>query len=306
MRMTQVPIPRSKDYEAFVLEEQLAEARKQADTAAKKQQKFLETNGDKISTLLSIASAVEAAETKTAFTAPSPRFAKECKSAKDSTTAENVKTAFEQARAWLKAKKGVVLSDGGITKIVTFADMNPGVDWSDSESFILAFTWLSQHRLFEDGDGERVPVVETPVAEPKPSVEDIERMELTDQTSIRKARQIVQADFTDAQQRVWQAFTDSLYKNFNGFMLTEEQALYVYNLMRRRNYSFLNPVDFDKARVQAVRDRVLPETLLYRPEKLELYIETHDINLPEVKAYIATENRLITQDALRERHIFGR
>jgi hypothetical protein len=304
MRMTSIPVPRSAEYKQFLLDEQLAEAKQQADAAAKKQQQFLEANGDKISTLLSIASAVEAAESKTAFAAPSPRFAKECKPAKDSTTAESVKTAFEQARASLKAK-GVVLNDGGIRKIVTFADINPGVDWSDPESFILAHYWLAKHQLYEDGDGERVPVV-TPVAEPKPSVEDIERMELSGLENDRKAKQLIQAEFSDEQQKVWQAFTDSLYKAFNGFMLTQEQSLYIYNLMRRRGYSFLNPVDYDSARVQAVRDKVIPESILYPQEALDLYIERNDVNDPEVKHQIVVRQRVINQDALRARHIFGR
>jgi hypothetical protein len=91
----------------------------------------------------------------------------------------------------------------------------------------------------------------------------------------------------------WAGFANSLYENFNGFMLTERQKETFYNTMLRRNLSLNRPADYDVCRVALVRSGGLPSHLLYPAEKLALEVEDADMNDRNVRQEFARQTRLL-------------
>ena len=219
-----------------------------------------------------------------------------------SQTAESTQKVFSDYIDKLPSRTGFKFSDP--TRLVLMAKVQwycGGVEISQGTLDTMLDTLL-KHSCFADGeveyDANWKVTSDTPIEVQPETRDDFCPVYEGDLATRQQA-------LNDEQQKVWQAFTDSVYRNLK-VMLNEEQKLYIYNLMRRRGYSFLNPREYDSARIQAVRDHVLDESLLYPLEALDMYIETHDVNDPEVKRQIVVRQRLINQERLNAMNIHGR
>jgi hypothetical protein len=209
--------------------------------------------------------------------------------------------AFAEYIASLTKRTGFKLNDDGVTRLLLLSKVEffHGIETTQA-TLDVALDALLQQTAFAEGEveyDEAWKATVTPV-ESKTTPKDLIPLYEGDLETRQQA-------LNDEQQKVWQAFTDSVYANLR-CMLNEEQKLYIYNLMRRRGYSFLDPREYDAARIQAVRDKVLPESFLYPQEALDMYIESHDINDPEVKHQILVRQRLINQERLNAMNIHGR
>lgn len=215
-----------------------------------------------------------------------------------SQTAESTQKVFSDYLDKLPIRTGFKFNDP--SRLVLMAKVQwfcGGVEISQASLDTMIDTLL-KHSCFADGEIEFDPSQKSAPVESKPASKDFIPLYEGDLETRQQA-------LNDEQQKVWQAFTDSVYANLH-CMLNEEQKLYIYNLMRRRGYSFLDPREYDTARVQAVKDHVLDESLLYPLEALDMYIESHDVNDPEVKRQIVVRQRLINQERLNAMNIHGR
>jgi hypothetical protein len=100
---------------------------------------------------------------------------------------------------------------------------------------------------------------------------------------------LIHRDFANC----WAGFANSLYENFNGFMLTERQKQTFYDTMVRRNLNLNRPADYDLVRVALCRSGDLPSHLLYPAEKLALEVEDADMNDFNVRQAFARRTRLL-------------
>jgi hypothetical protein len=212
--------------------------------------------------------------------------------------------AFAEYIASLTKRTGFKLNDDGVTRLLLLSKVEffHGIETTQA-TLDVALDALLKQTAFAEGEVEYDVswkiTPDAPVEAQPEAQEDFCPVYEGDLATRQQA-------LNDEQQKVWQAFTDSLYRNFNGFVLNRQQSLYIYNLMRRRGYSFLDPREYDATRIQAIRDKVLPESLLYPQEALDLYIESHDVNDPEVKHQILVRQRLINQERLNAMNIHGR
>jgi len=211
--------------------------------------------------------------------------------------------AFAEYIASLTNRTGFKLNDDGVTRLLMLSKVEffHGIETTQATLDVALDSMLKQE-CFAEGEIEYNEEWKTPTVAPI----GVQPETLDDFCPVYEGDLATrQQALNDEQQKVWQAFTDSVYRNLK-VMLNEEQKLYIYNLMRRRGYSFLNPREYDSARIQAVRDHVLDESLLYPLEALDMYIETHDVNDPEVKRQIVVRQRLINQERLNAMNIHGR
>jgi hypothetical protein len=120
---------------------------------------------------------------------------------------------------------------------------------------------------------------------PEATFDDIASTLSTQSDAGNKALRIaaVDAALTGEVRQTWAAFKESLYRNFNGFLLTDAQGLTFYRAMVERRANFLRPTDYDSTRVSLTRSGDLPAHLRFPHEQLQIDMETADLSDPEVR-----------------------
>jgi hypothetical protein len=189
------------------------------------------------------------------------------------------------------------LTDDDVSKLRAYLEvlrLNRNVTMSSLKSWDLGL-----ERLVNIGAmtvaGYEPPVAPTREPERAPFKQTIDELLASTSAETREGRAILVAAVTEDVisefNQCWQAFTESLYRNFNGFVLSETQRQHFYNTMVRRNLSFNRPKDYDAVRRALVAAGELPSHLVYEFEKIDAEMESADLSNMEVRREFARRSR---------------
>jgi hypothetical protein len=278
-----VTLRQKQEYAEFLRQEKAKEA---AATEAKRQ-------------------AAREQELATLYTSPSAELAKAAPSGiprlSEEILAVAIDNAFNRFREALAAE-GVTLSPSGDQKIANASSANAipnGINWTKPEAFRSLYNHMSNLGAFSDADRTitQQPQPVQPVQEKKLTLDDIS---LSTREGERLGKEIAFDEVTDQWAVTFRAFTDSLYRNFNGFILTDTQRRVFYDTMLRRGMDFTKPKDYDTVRVALVKSGDLPSHLLYPAEILDRDMESADLSNREVRQEFARRSRQLTQQQQRQ------
>jgi hypothetical protein len=188
------------------------------------------------------------------------------------------------------ASRGCALSDTGWARLGSYLAVlvyNRNISLASVDSWAIGLERLSSLGCFADGEitGYAAAVAAQEARKPKPVKPEPTFDELLDSVSgeSREGRKAlinaaVDAALTGEIRQTWSAFEESLYRNFNGFVLTRKQSETIYKAMISQGMNLLRPTDYDKVRVALVRSGDLPKHLLYPQEIICIDMESADMN----------------------------
>jgi hypothetical protein len=209
---------------------------------------------------------------------------------------------YDIVKAFLHTPPTDILSENSQRRFGLFcaAQVNSGVK-IDPESLRVIFNRMMSLGIFkgETTFQERTP--EPTVREDVPPAEPtLDELLATTSSETREGRRILREAVHKAAvygeyRETWAAFTDSLYRNFEGFVLSDSQEKTFYDTMVRRGMNFHRPADYDRVRISLVSSSDLPSHLLYPNERLELDMENADLNDRNVRREFARRSRALAQ-----------
>jgi hypothetical protein len=250
---------------------------------------------------------LRAAQREALFKVPSEELA-----AVTSQVPEYVEGSVDEVRSQIKSalhtvimelsRSGVTLRDSGRDKMVVVSRLNLTVDWRVAANWRKLYEHMSESGLnvFTDEDVSLPKKPEPPA--PTPTIDAILNQNNGETTEGRKRMvKAVEDTLINREWRnCWAGFANSIYYNFDGYMLNEREKQTFYDTMVRRNLSLNRPADYDTCRVALVRSGDLGKGfphLLYPSEILASQIEDADLNDREVRRQIAQRTRqLATQN----------
>jgi len=267
-------IRQRQEYAEFLRQEQ---AKEQAATEAKQQA----AREQSLSTLYTAASP----ELAKAAPAGIPRLSQEI-------LAVAIDNAFNRFRETLAAE-GTTLTEAGVQKLANASTVNAvpnGINWTKPESFRNLYDYMSDLGAFSNEDRT---VTRQPEPQPVQKKLTLDDVSLSTREGERLGKEIAFDEVTDQWAVTFRAFTDSLYRNFSGFILTDPQRRAVYDTMVRRGMDFTKPKDYDRVRVALVKSGDLPSHLLYPQEALDHWTESADLSNLETRKELARRSRQI-------------
>src|SRR5882762_7462071 len=214
---------------------------------------------------------------------------------------KDIREAFDTLRLEL-SERGVTINPVGMEKIRRVVELNSSIDITKVENWRVLYSHLDDLNVFTDRD--RTVIESKPVVQPKPSEKpSLDRLLETVSGETREGRAllaeaVMETAIAEEYRPCWQAFTESLYRNFNGFVLSEPQRRLFYDTMVKWNCNFNRPKDFDRVRVAMCKNGDLPG-LLYESEKLDIEMEKADLNNLEVRREFARRSRQLTEQRSR-------
>lgn len=280
--------------------ESLAEFRRRTDREQKEQREAEKKQmvGDLNGTMIQL----RAAQRDALFKIPSDYLTEHCTltatrvNGTPETIAAEIRDAFNKFRINL-VQRGVTLHQGAMQKFRKVAEVNPTVDLRIVSNIQIVYEYMDEIGVFADADRK---VKQEPPVQPAPR-HNLDKLLETVSAESTEGRKKLQEAIVDSLvnrewANCWAGFADSLYKNFDKFMLTERQKQTFYDTMVRRNLNLNRPADYDTCRVALVRSGDLPSHLLYPTEKLAHEVEDADMNDYNVRREFARRTRQLAQN----------
>lgn len=192
-------------------------------------------------------------------------------------TQDEAKSAFNEWHDTVFVKSGYEFTESGGIRLVRFGlsqGASAGADMSNSEAWQAAFDHLKDSlKAFQPGDFAREPRrVHVEASAPRP---DLEALNIEgNREQAKRARQIVTEDLYSDAAPLHRAWLESLQNNFGGFVPSEDDLKYLYNVwFPRSNKSYLVHESYNAARRHMVSIGRWPETLLTDDERVAREIE---------------------------------
>jgi hypothetical protein len=198
-------------------------------------------------------------------------------------------------------QSGYALSEDGQHRLILFGTVQAkyGATMTSGQSWQEAFLHLKDSlHAFADGelDSSRVPrprPAEAPA--PRHNLDELLETVSAESTEGRKKLEEAIADSLVHREwaNCWAGFANSIYENFDGYILNNREKQIFYDTFVRRNLSMNRPADYDRVRVALVRSGDLPSHLLYPQERLAAEVEDADLSDRNVRQEFARRTRLI-------------
>lgn len=162
------------------------------------------------------------------------------------------------------------LTEKGRIRAWEIARANKNIDVTKPESWSQIFYLLGASGTLTVE--EFIPRLEPVNSLKTPNIDDIENIDLGSRSGRDEAARILMRDMQQGAYEWYQAFHDSLVRDFSHY-LTDEQTKSVIEVMKARNLNFCSAKDWGRARRAAIKFGTLPETLRYPSEILDDLIE---------------------------------
>lgn len=237
------------------------------------------------------------------FTAPSAELAARCAQIPENLEVQSVEQFRSQIRdsfnTWrLSAENdGLTLSQSGLEKLRRAAAANTSVDFRDPQSFCELYVLLENLGCFTDSDRtiqrpEPQPQERAQTERSRRTLADLESVNTDTRAGRAEASQILMEDM-QLEVRTWyNAFADSLVRNFDHY-LTNQETKAICNQMTLMNRSWTNAKNWDLSRIELVKKGLLPQNLRYRNEILDDLIESGDTRSYTGRRELQRQERLL-------------